>query len=102
MNYKNVPIKLPQLLFFGAFMLCCSLTSIAQTRASANVGGFESGSKIPKSKFNTLPGVRVYIKEAPFEIKYTVIGYTVTLLDDAVGIKEVSCQGSAFSALAKK
>ncbi len=103
MNNKNGhQIKLKGLFFTCVFIASLSVTSMAQTRANANVGGFESGSKIPKSTFVTLPGVGVYIKEAPFEIKYTVLSFTVKLVDDENGVKEVSCQGSAFSALAKK
>lgn len=44
----------------------------------------------------------VYIKDAPFEIKYTVTSFTLKLADDEGNLKQVQCQGAAFSSLAKK
>jgi DNA/RNA endonuclease YhcR with UshA esterase domain len=97
MNYNNL-----RLFFIGTALLSYSLNTSAQTQASAAVGAYPSGSQIPKAVFNSLPGVGVYVRDVVFEIKYNVTSYTLKLADDEGNLKQVQCQGSAFSSLAKK
>lgn len=70
--------------------------------ASAVVGGYQSGSKIAKDVFSSLPGVGVYVRDVVFELKYTVIGYTVKLVDATGNIMEINCEGAPFSPVAKR
>ena len=42
------------------------------------------------------------MRDVILEIKYTVTGYTLKLADDEGNLKQVQCEGSAFSSLAKK
>ena len=103
MNYKNLlPNKLFRLAFISAGLLFFSLETTAQTQPTAAVGTFQSGSKIPKIIFKSLPGIGVYVKDVVLEIKYTVTSYTLKLVDAEGNIKQVQCQRSAFSTLAKQ
>jgi len=98
MNYK----KLLQIKLIGAFLLFYSLKVSAQTQASAALGAYTSGSKIPKAVFSTLPGVGVYVRDVVLEIKYNVTSYTLKLADDEGILRQAPCQGAAFSSLAKQ
>ena len=69
---------------------------------NAIVGGFVSGSTLSKDVLKTQPGVAVFIKDAPFDLKYDVIGFNVKMLDDANKPIDVYCEGAAFSAKARQ
>jgi len=90
------------LLFFTASFLFISGETKAQAKVAAGIGNYQSGSVIPKTIFNTLPGIGVYVRDVVFEVKYTVISYTLKLADNEGNLKQVTCQGSAFSSLAKQ
>lgn len=68
---------------------------------SATVGGFASGSKVPADKFNKQYGVALYVKDFPFDVKYNVIGYTVSVESDG-DVKSADCNEGAFSSTAKE
>ena len=102
MTNKTLLKRFTACLFISIASLSISSEIKAQTKPAAAVGAYPSGSQIPKSVFNTLPGVGVYVWDVVFEIKYSVISYTVKLADDEGNLKQVTCQGSAFSALAKQ
>lgn len=69
---------------------------------AATVGGFASGSKVSGDVFKAQPGISVFVKDAPFEVKYDVVGFSVSMVDDANKVKDVYCEGATFSALAKE
>lgn len=103
MNHKTfLPTKSFKLFLTSFAFVVASFKSIAQTPASAAVDGYPSGTVIPKRVFTSQPGIGVYVKATVFEIKYQVIGYTLKIADGEGGVREVACQGSAFSSLAKQ
>ena len=102
MTYKEFSRHKLCIVFMVAALFIFSLESDAQTKAVAGIGNYPSGSKIPKSVFNTLPDVGVYVRDVVFEVKYNVTSYTLKLADNEGGIKQVTCQGSPFSSLAKQ
>lgn len=81
-------------------------TSVFRVRSlpvpAAMVGGFPSGTKVSKEVLKAQPGVSVVIKDFPFDLTYNMVGFTVKLLDDANKVKEVYCEGAAFSAQARQ
>ena len=69
---------------------------------AATVGGFASGSNVPFDAFQKQAGLGLYVKDFPFEVKYEVLTYTITLEDNKGGIVEAKCQGSSFSTAARQ
>lgn len=69
---------------------------------AAAVGGFSSGAHISADALRTQPGVGMYLKDFPFETKYEVLSFTLTVPDDKGVAKSADCQGAAFSPLAKQ
>lgn len=68
---------------------------------SGTVGGYLSGENVPASTFQTQSGVGVYVKDFPFDVRYEVVGYTLTVDTDKGDVKAVDCQGANFSPAAK-
>jgi gliding motility-associated protein GldM len=66
-------------------------------RPVATVGGFESGDNVNAGAFRAQAGVGAYIKDFPFELKYSVVSFTLTS-DNAEGdIDEAPCTGNLWS-----
>jgi len=66
-------------------------------RPVATVGGAESGDNMTVGQFRAQTGVGAYIKDFPFELKYTVTSFTLTA-DNAEGdIEEAPCTGNLWS-----
>jgi hypothetical protein len=65
------------------------------------VGGFSSGSNVNANAFRLQAGLGLYVKDFPFEIKYEVLGFTLTVDDDKGNIHEAVCKGGQFSSQAK-
>jgi gliding motility-associated protein GldM len=66
-------------------------------RPVATVGGFESGDNVNAGAFRAQAGVGAYIKDFPFELKYSVVSFTLTA-DNADGdIDEAPCTGNLWS-----
>jgi len=66
-------------------------------RPVATVGGAESGDNMTVGQFRAQTGVGAYIKDFPFELRYTVTSFTLTA-DNAEGdIEEAPCTGNLWS-----
>jgi gliding motility-associated protein GldM len=63
----------------------------------ATVGNYPSGANINAGAFKAQVGVGAFIKDFPFELKYTVVGFTITA-DNAEGdIEDGTVTGNTFS-----
>lgn len=71
-------------------------------RATATVGGFESGDNVPAPAFKAQGGVGAYIKDFPFQLKYTVTSFTLTADNDDGDIDEAPCTGNVWSTKAQQ
>jgi len=70
--------------------------------AVATVGGFQSGENIPAGTFRAQGGVAAWIKDFPFDLKYTVTQFTISTDSDDGDIVEAVCTGNAFSPKAQQ
>lgn len=68
----------------------------------ATVGNFESGSNVPAGAFKAQGGVAAWIKDFPFELKYSVTSFTITADNDEGDIDEAVCQGNTWSPKAQQ
>ena len=66
-------------------------------RPVATVGGAESGDNMTAGQFRAQTGVGAYIKDFPFELKYTVTSFTLTADNDQGDIEEAPCTGNLWS-----
>jgi len=71
-------------------------------RPNATVGGFVSGSNVAAAVLHQQPGLSVYVKDFPFDVKYEVLGFTVSMLDNKNTPVSVDCQGAHFSSKLKE
>ena len=71
-------------------------------RPNATIGGFASGSKVTAAVLHQQPGVSVNVKDFPFDVKYEVLGFTVTMLDDKNTPLSIDCQGAHFTSKVKQ
>ncbi len=63
----------------------------------ATVGGVMSNENMSVGQFRAQTGVGAYIKDFPFELKYSVVSFVLTA-DNADGdIEEAPCQGNTWS-----
>lgn len=69
---------------------------------AGSVGGFVSGAYVDSKAFCSQPGLGIYVANAPFEMKYEVLSFTLVLADDKGGIKRADCNGAMFSPEAKQ
>lgn len=67
----------------------------------ATVGGYASGDNVPAGAFKAQAGVGAYIKDFPFELKYTVTSFTLTADTDDGDIIEANCTGNTWNAQAQ-
>jgi gliding motility-associated protein GldM len=63
----------------------------------ATVGGVASNENIPAGQFKAQQGVGAYIKDFPFELKYTVTGFTLVSDNDDGDLEEAICTGNMWS-----
>jgi hypothetical protein len=63
----------------------------------ATVGGYASGDNVPAGAFKAQGGVGAYIKDFPFELKYSVTQFTLTADTDDGDIEEAACTGNTWS-----
>ena len=68
--------------------------------AQATVGGAISGDNIAAGTFRAQGGVAAWIKDFPFDLKYSVTQFTISTDSDDGDIVEAQCTGNAFSAKA--
>ena len=68
--------------------------------AQATVGGAISGDNVPAGTFRAQGGVAAWIKDFPFDLKYSVTQFTISTDSDDGDIVEAQCTGNAFSAKA--
>ncbi|HYO21326.1 MAG TPA: gliding motility protein GldM, partial [Flavisolibacter sp.] len=69
---------------------------------TGTVGAFPSGETINAGAFKAQAGVGAYIKDFPFDIQYDVISYSVSIDNDEGDIETADCQGTYWSANAKR
>jgi gliding motility-associated protein GldM len=67
----------------------------------ATVGGEPSGANIAAGAFKAQGGVAAWIKDFPFDLKYTVTSFTLTADTDDGDIVEARCTGNSWSAQAQ-
>ena len=67
----------------------------------ATVGGYASGDNVPKGAFSAQTGVGAYIKDFPFELKYSVTSFTVVADTEDGDIIEIPCTGNTWSQQAR-
>jgi gliding motility-associated protein GldM len=68
----------------------------------ATVGGASSGDNIPAGTFRAQGGVAAWVKDFPFDLKYTVTQFTFSTDSDDGDILETTCTGNAFSPRAQE
>jgi hypothetical protein len=68
----------------------------------ATVGGYLSGRKIKDDAFRSHPGLGVFLKDFPFEVRYEVTGFTFTVGDDQGNVRTTDCESALFTPGAKQ
>jgi gliding motility-associated protein GldM len=69
---------------------------------TGTVGAFPSGETINAGAFRAQAGVGAFIRDFPFDIKYEVVGYTISLDDENGDVVSADCQGSLWSSAARR
>lgn len=67
----------------------------------ATVGGEPSGANMPAGAFRAQAGVAAWVKDFPFDLRYTVTSFTLTSDTDDGDIVEANCTGNTWSAQAQ-
>jgi len=65
------------------------------------VGGFASGDNVNAGAFKSQAGVGAYIKDFPFDLKYSVTGFTLTGDTEDGDLVEAACTGNTWSPQAR-
>ncbi len=63
----------------------------------ATVGLVMSNENMPAGQFKAQAGVGAFIKDFPFDLKYLVVSFTLTVDDENGDIHEAPCQGNTWS-----
>jgi gliding motility-associated protein GldM len=63
----------------------------------ATVGGYASGDRISAGAFKAQTGVGAYVKDFPFELKYTVTSFSIVGDTEDGDIIEIPCTGNLWS-----
>jgi gliding motility-associated protein GldM len=63
----------------------------------ATVGGYPSGENVPAGAFKAQAGVGAYIKDFPFDLKYSVTQFTLSADTDDGDVDEAPCTGNTWS-----
>jgi hypothetical protein len=61
-----------------------------------------SGRKIKDDAFRSQPGLGVFLKDFPFEVRYEVTGFTFTVGDDQDNVRTADCASALFTPRAKQ
>ncbi|RYY40167.1 MAG: gliding motility protein GldM [Chitinophagaceae bacterium] len=69
---------------------------------TATIGGAASGDNVNAGTIRAQAGVGAYIKDFPFELKYTVTSFTLTADTEDGDIAEAACTGNQFSPKARQ
>ncbi|RYY90596.1 MAG: gliding motility protein GldM [Chitinophagaceae bacterium] len=69
---------------------------------TATIGGAASGDNVNAGTIRAQAGVGAYIKDFPFELKYTVTSFTLTADTEDGDIAEAPCTGNQFSPKARQ
>lgn len=67
----------------------------------ATVGSYASGDNVPAGAFKAQGGVGAYVKDFPFDLRYTVTSFTLSADTDDGDIVEANCTGNTWSAQAQ-
>ncbi|HEY0066569.1 MAG TPA: GldM family protein, partial [Flavisolibacter sp.] len=72
-------------------------------RATATVGGYESGASVNKGAFSAQAGVAAGIKDFPLNLSYKVTSFQVVADDPETGdVAVIDCQGNTWNDRAKR
>jgi gliding motility-associated protein GldM len=63
----------------------------------ATVGGFPSGEEVAAGAFKAQAGVGAYIKDFPFDLKYSVTQFTLSADSDDGYVDDAPCTGNTWS-----
>lgn len=66
--------------------------------ATASVGGYPSGDNVPAGALRAQPGVSAGIKDFPFELKYAVTSFSISVDNDEGDIVTADNQGNTWNA----
>jgi len=64
---------------------------------TGTIGGYASGDNINAGAFKAQAGVGAYIKDFPFDLKYSVTSFTISTDSDEGDIVEANVQGNSWS-----
>jgi gliding motility-associated protein GldM len=64
---------------------------------TGTIGGYASGDNVNAGAFRAQAGVGAYIKDFPFDLKYTVTSFTISTDSDDGDIIEANVQGNSWS-----
>jgi hypothetical protein len=68
----------------------------------ATVGGRAAGDNVNAGEFRSQAGVGAYIKDFPFELKYSVTGFTISADTDDGDIAEAAVTGNTWNPNAQR
>jgi gliding motility-associated protein GldM len=63
----------------------------------ATIGAFASGDNVSVGALRAQTGVGAYIKDFPFELKYSVVSFSISADNDEGDIETADCQGNSFN-----
>ncbi|HEU0111186.1 MAG TPA: gliding motility protein GldM [Flavisolibacter sp.] len=67
----------------------------------ATVGGYASGDNINAGAFKAQAGVGAYIKDFPFDLKYSVTSFSITVDNDEGDVETADCTGNTWNSRAQ-
>jgi gliding motility-associated protein GldM len=65
------------------------------------VGGYASGDNINAGAFKAQAGVGAYIKDFPFDLKYSVVSFSVSIDNDEGDVETSDCTGNTWNSKAQ-
>lgn len=68
----------------------------------ATIGGFPSGANVTADAFKQQAGLGLYLRDFPFDVKFEVVSFAITMEDNNKNLVEANCVGSMFSDRAKQ
>ena len=66
------------------------------------IGGFKSGANVPADAFRQQAGLGLYIQDFPFDVRFEVVSFTITMDTKNNDIVEARCEGAKFSEAATR
>jgi gliding motility-associated protein GldM len=67
----------------------------------ATIGGYASGDNINAGAFKAQAGVGAYIKDFPFDLKYGVTSFSITIDNDEGDVETADCTGNTWNGKAQ-